>query len=132
MGARHARRVLLAAYNGINALVVADELEAAGYEVVGPFVTVTKTLAALDAEPPDVAVIDAILADGPSLAVASELGGRRIPFVVHTGWPRSGRLRSDYADAPWLECPCPASQVVDAVAALVPVSRADPGPSARP
>lgn len=114
------RRVLLAAHNGIVGMIVADELELAGYEVVGPFGSAHSATTALGRDPPDLAVIDAVLDDGPGLAVARELAARGIPFVVLTSWPRSRPIAPELDAVPWVSSPCPAEDVVAAVGSLLP------------
>ena len=91
------RRTLKGAAIARSCLIVEDELligvdledtiQSAGFEVRW-VASLKRALAAVDQNPPDVAVIDVALHDGSSTELARELMRREIPFVVHSG---SGR-----------------------------------------
>ncbi len=108
-------RVLLVAWSAIASMGAADDLEAAGYEVAGPFVQCDAAARALDDGRPDVAVLDLTLADGPCNALAQELRRRGVPFLVHTSWSRRDEIAPEFHHAPWLEKPCPSGCLVRAV-----------------
>jgi DNA-binding response OmpR family regulator len=108
-------RVLLVEWSAITGMAVADDLEAAGYEVIGPFLQCARAVQALGREVPDLAVLDLTLADGPCNALAGELRRQNIPFLVHTSWSRRGRIAPEFEDVPWLEKPCPPDLLVEAV-----------------
>jgi DNA-binding response OmpR family regulator len=116
--------VLLVAWSAIAAMETADDLEAAGYEVAGPFVQCAAAVRALDeARPdfavPDLAVLDLTLADGPCNALARELRRQGVPFLIHTSWSRRDEIAPEFHHAPWLEKPCPSGSLVQAVDRLV-------------
>jgi DNA-binding NarL/FixJ family response regulator len=126
MGAGRRRRVILAASNSIVAITIADELELAGFEVVGPVGSCAAALTAVQRDAPDVAIIDAVLSDGPGLPVASELAGAGVPFLVLTAWSRSQVPSPEYRGAPWLPLPCSTGAVVSAVEDLLPPGSPSP------
>jgi DNA-binding response OmpR family regulator len=120
MGAECRRRVLLAASNLIVGISVADELELAGHEVVGPFRSCGAALKALAQSPPDIAVLDAVLNDAPSDFVTGELARAGVPVVILTAWSRQSHTSVGYESTTWLPLPCPAGAVVEVVEALLP------------
>ncbi len=65
---------------------IAQVLEFAGYEVVGPAATVDEALRLLAGAPVDAAVIDANLRGESSARVAEALRHESIPFVVCSGY----------------------------------------------
>src|SRR3954465_2411685 len=96
------------------ALALADGLEEAGHDVLGPIDKGSAVLDALTHLNPDFAVLDTRLRDGPSYAVALELRRRRIPFVIYSGHQRPKEPHPAYADAPWVEKPVAPADVLAA------------------
>jgi DNA-binding LytR/AlgR family response regulator len=72
-----------------DAVLVADDLaftlEEWGWEVVGPVGNAGRALAILETAEVDCALLDVILGDEVSFAVAEKLAERGIPFVFVTG-----------------------------------------------
>ena len=67
---------------------------------------------------PDVVVLDVVLREMHCARLAQELKGRRIPFVVHSGYSHreaSGHLK----DVPWVEKPAEMSSLLTAVNAAM-------------
>jgi DNA-binding response OmpR family regulator len=62
------------------------DLEDAGYDVVGPFMSVAKALVGLAAHHVDLGILDMNLGDESSETVAAALTAKGIPFVVATGY----------------------------------------------
>jgi DNA-binding response OmpR family regulator len=112
-------RVLLVEWSAITAMAIADDLEAAGYEVVGPFLQAAKAVDALSRDLPDLAILDVTLSDGPCDALARELRNRSIPFLVHTSWTSRGQVAPEFLDVPWLEKPCQPDLLVRALDGLL-------------
>jgi DNA-binding NtrC family response regulator len=111
---------------GLRILVVEDELfvamaleeilQLAGCVVIGPILRVANAvLVARDAEI-DVALLDVNLAGEFVFPVAEALMERRIPFVLMTGYARSG-VPPEYADRPALAKPFRSDAVLGALAA---------------
>jgi DNA-binding response OmpR family regulator len=81
---------------GLTILVVEDDyyqatdtqaaFERAGATVAGPFSTVSAAIIALERTPPDCAVIDINLGDGPEFDLARELSKRGVPTVFVSGY----------------------------------------------
>lgn len=67
------------------ALALEEEFIKAIFLVSGPFRTCADALSALNAELPDVAVLDAVLEDGPCHDLALELKRRSVPFLICSG-----------------------------------------------
>lgn len=81
------KTVLLVEDDAIIAFDLADQLSAAGYEVLGPAIDAIHGLALLAGRGCDVAVLDVNLGNGTtSEPVAVELRRRSIPFVTVSGY----------------------------------------------
>src|SRR4051812_7785873 len=90
-----AARDRCASLAGATILVVEDDalvgldvtlaLQDFGCTVLGPLGSVDRTLAALEAERPDAALLDVGLADGHSAPVATVLAAGGVPFALLTG-----------------------------------------------
>ena len=81
-------RVLVVEDEAIIAIDIADQLEAAGFEVVGPAPSVANALASIKSLGCDVAVLDFNLRDETVEEVARELDARGTPFLFLSGVPR--------------------------------------------
>lgn len=78
-------RVLLAEDEVLISMLIEDELEAAGYTIIGPFATCAAASRWLEHDSPDLAILDYGLSDGPCTDVAAELTRRGVPFLVLSG-----------------------------------------------
>lgn len=83
-------RVLIVEDEAIIAIDIADQLEGAGFEIVGPAASVAKALALLEEEGCDIAVLDFNLRDETAEKVARELRARGTPFLFLSGVSRDG------------------------------------------
>ena len=73
-------KILLLDDEVIVAMALADDLEAEGFEIVGPFSNTDRAIAALDQARPDAALLDVNLGRGrTSYPLASRLGELGIP-----------------------------------------------------
>lgn len=77
--------VLLLEDEALIAITLQDDLQDAGYEVAGPFVTCAAALEWLGTETPNTAILDAALKDGPCREIALELSRRGVPFLIYSG-----------------------------------------------
>lgn len=102
MGAR--RAVLIVEDDWLIAQDLSEEVEEAGYDVLGPAHTVPQALALLQDGNPDGAILDVNLRGETSYQIAKVLAERRIPFVFLTGYA-SDQLRSGFRDALLLNKP---------------------------
>lgn len=112
--------VLLIEDECIIALTLQDELEAAGYEVMGPFTTCAAALDALSRRTPDTAILDTALKDGTCHKVAEELNRRGVPFIVYSGYRRSANQSIELQDAIWIEKPALSTAVLKALTKAAP------------
>lgn len=109
---------------GLTILVVEDDyyqavdtkeaFERAGATIAGPFSNAAAALGAIEQIPPDCAVIDINLGDGPRFDLARNLKKRGIPTVFVSGY-RATVLPSDLRDIAYLEKPAEAPSLVKAV-----------------
>ncbi|MEH3144295.1 MAG: response regulator [Methylobacterium frigidaeris] len=103
--------VLLAEDNALVGLDLRDALEEMGYRVAGPFSRCSDALLWLSQETPDLALLDVMLDDGPSAAIAVALRRQGVPFLVHSGRHPDEALARAFAGAPWLDKPAPSRAV---------------------
>ncbi len=106
------RRILVVEDESFIALFISEVLETAGFEVVGPWPTVSQALAQL-AIPDccDAAVLDASLRNESAVAVAKALVALEIPFVVTTGYNKS-QLPPELAAVPILAKPVNTEELI--------------------
>jgi two-component system, response regulator PdtaR len=99
------------------AMQIADELQAAGYAVIGPATTVEAALALIQRQRPDATVLDVNMGDGTSMSVAEALRALGVPFLALTG---NAHIHQPpvFRDAPWLAKPYREQALKDAVMAL--------------
>jgi DNA-binding NtrC family response regulator len=82
-------RILIVEDNALLAIELAQALASAGFEVVGPALTVAQSMAAIEKNGCDAAVLDINLRGETSEPVAKELNRRGIPFITMTGYARA-------------------------------------------
>jgi DNA-binding NtrC family response regulator len=109
---------------GLTILVVEDDyyqavdtkeaFERAGATIAGPFSNAAAALGAVERIPPDCAVIDINLGDGPRFDLARDLKKRGIPTVFVSGY-QATVLPSDLRDLAFLVKPVEAASLVKAV-----------------
>ena len=97
-------RVLVVEDEWLIALDLADEVTAAGYEVIGPVLSVSAALELLDTVGPDAALLDVNLDGEMSYPIAEILAARSIPFIFVSGYA-AGQIRADFRDIPLLGKP---------------------------
>ncbi|MGE5147526.1 MAG: HWE histidine kinase domain-containing protein, partial [Candidatus Eiseniibacteriota bacterium] len=99
-----AQRILLVEDEALVAMMMVDTLRDLGLEVVGPFTSVARALAAAREERFDGAILDVNVAGQQVYPVADLLTDRAIPFVFLTGYSVGG-IERRYAHVPILEKP---------------------------
>lgn len=77
--------ILIAEDEAIIAIELADSLQAAGFDVAGPFATCADAEEWLKTAAPDAAILDNLLKDGPCDALASDLSRRGVPVIIFSG-----------------------------------------------
>jgi DNA-binding response OmpR family regulator len=112
-------RTLVLEDEALIALNLQDDLQDAGYEVVGPFTTCAAALEWLRTKTPDTAILDAALKDGPCREVALELSRREVPFLIYSGHHEDRQLLSGFHQVTWIEKPVPSAVLVQAFQQLL-------------
>ena len=102
------------------ALALEEEFIQGMFLVSGPFRTCKAALSALDSEVPDVAVLDAVLADGPCHDLALELKRRGVPFLICSGMPLGDTEPKELAGVPRMAKPSPFPDIVRRAQDLLP------------
>ena len=97
--------ILLAEDEAIIAIELTDSLEAAGFDVAGPFATCADAEEWLKTAVPDAAILDNLLKDGPCDALASDLSSRGIPVVVFSGHDEPPAVSSTEWRGTWVTKP---------------------------
>lgn len=110
--------MLVAEDESLIAMSVQDELEDAGYEVAGPFATVSATMKWLSTDTPDFAVLDTNLRDGSCRNIARELIHRRVSFVVYSGYQKHRNTVPELEAGVWVEKPSRSGSLAAAVNGL--------------
>lgn len=116
--ARHlaGRRVLLVEDQTLIAMSLEADLEDHGLVVSGRAATVAAALAMIDADPPDMAVLDVNLSTEDSLPVAERLQGADIPFVFATGYGADFDVPARFAGTPVASKPYHLSEILQKLA----------------
>ena len=117
-GTMHNGTVLLLEDEALIAVALQADLEDAGYEVAGPFVTCASALKWLATQRPDVAILDTVLKDGPCKEVALKLASLGVPFLVYSGHAEDRNTLSELASAIWVEKPATAQTLLRALGHL--------------
>lgn len=101
------------------AMALDDELVDAGFEISGPFHSGAAALLAVERAPPDIAVLDSVLNDGPCFELARVLKCAGIPFVIHSASDRTDLSAPELADALWIAKPSPLCGVANGIRYLL-------------
>lgn len=94
-----AQSVLVLEDEAIVAMDIAAELEEAGWRVIGPAGTIAEADRLIEAELPDVAVLDVNLAGSRSFDLAARLRDRGCPVMFLTGYAE-GAIPAHLSDIP--------------------------------
>jgi DNA-binding response OmpR family regulator len=105
--------VLLLEDEVLIALNLQEELQELAFRVTGPFTTCAVALDWLKTNTPDVAILDAVLKDGPCRDIALELARREVPFVIYSGHPEDQQLLAEFRHVTWIEKPVPPSVLLE-------------------
>jgi DNA-binding response OmpR family regulator len=112
-------RILFAEDNALISMMIEDELIDFGLDTCGPF---SSCLSAIEwlrvADPPDAAIIDVNLTDGPADELAHALNIRCVPFVVYSG-SAANKATWNFGYAEWIGKPTAAGTVAKAVMRLL-------------
>jgi len=80
------KRVLILEDEYFIATDLAQALAAAGAEIMGPYSTSASALTSIEANPPDMGVLDVNLAGVVNFDLADSLAARDVPFVFASGY----------------------------------------------
>ena len=111
-------RVLLVEDEGGVALLLEDMLEDLGCRIAASVARLSRAVAAVQAEPPDLAVLDVNVAGETSFAFARALMDRGIPVIFSTGYGNGG-LPADLRDRPVLTKPFTQADLNEAITAAL-------------
>lgn len=117
--------VLLVDDEPLIGLDLCDILIAAGYQVVGPASSASAAFLLLEEYFPKLAIIDVKLRNEICLDLPRQLWDRKIPFIVHTGYPRDSFDIDEFRDAPRLQKPASPSDLLKALSTLSALSVQD-------
>lgn len=82
---------------------VRSDVEAAGFEAVGPFSSSSSALEWLEAHTPDLAVIDPALDQEMGSILVQALRSRGVPIVVYSDSVRQPESPAELKSVPWFE-----------------------------
>jgi DNA-binding response OmpR family regulator len=112
-------RILVVEDDYLIASLLADVLEAAGWQVIGPVGQLTEAVDTATHAGFDVAVLDVNLGGEAVYPVAAVLDERNVPFVFLTGYG-ADTLMQPFCERPRLGKPFKIDQLIGAVKRLVP------------
>jgi DNA-binding response OmpR family regulator len=95
-------------------------LEEAGFQISGPFARAAEAVKWLQANTPDIALLDLVLGDGPCTQLATTLRARGVPFAIYSGVRPPAVRPPEFDGVPWLEKPVSRT---DLTAVLVDLAR---------
>ena len=107
------------------AVTVCEALQQAGAEVVGPYPSCQQSLAVIEKERVDVAILDIALTDGTVFPVARKLAHSGTPFMFLTGYDSHG-VPGEFPSAPHMIKPVHLDELCQRVAMLVTEPAAQP------
>lgn len=113
------RRLLVAEDISVIAFDLADLSQELGCEVLGPAPSVADAMSLLEERRPDLALLDAELADGSAAPVAAHLRAMGVPFAVVTGHAADGLPEAVLREAPCLVKPYTHEQVAATLLGLL-------------
>lgn len=105
------KRILIVEDDALIAMTLAQDLEDAGFSIVGPCVNVTQALHTLKTRTIDAAILDMNLGQESSADIAVALKTAEIPFVVVSGYTEED-LAPAFQGAPLLEKPTRLSDLI--------------------
>lgn len=98
---------------------VQDIIEAQGFSVDGPYISVKDAVAAVTAQLPSCAVLDVRLQDGEVFPAADLLEKAGVPIIFHSGHADASDLKRRYSKAAVCEKPCSPAALRDTILELL-------------
>ena len=111
-------RVLVIEDESLVAMMLEDMLDMIGYRVVGTASNIEQAEQNIAAAGFDVAILDVNLNGAMSYGIAEKLRDMRLPFVLSTGYGRSG-VPQAYRDSPLVAKPFRSQDLRDALEAAL-------------
>jgi DNA-binding response OmpR family regulator len=111
-------RILIVEDEPIVALNYAAILKEAGYEIVGPIGTINEGISVIETQDVDGAVLDINLGGASVDPIVTALSARHVPYLFVSGF--RGWSHPYRNGATFVEKPCTATELLQAVAALTP------------
>ena len=112
-------RILVVDDEALVAFDVADQCEAAGYDVIGPALTLGQGLALAAANSPSIALLDINLRDELVWPLARLLRMQSVPIVFISANCSHPEIRDEFPDATCLDKPVDSSVLLAAVKPLL-------------
>jgi DNA-binding response OmpR family regulator len=98
-------RCMIVEDQALIAMALESSLEEIGFEVAGVFSSNAAALDWLDANTPEIALLDVMLKDGACSHLARILKARNVPFAIYSGLSEPVLCPAELQDVPWLEKP---------------------------
>ena len=111
-------RILVVEDDFLIAMELETLLQENGFIVLGPAAAIPRALALIEAERPDVALLDVNLNGQQATPVAAALRARSIPFVIISGYGRHQIGEPEFRDAPLISKPVRGEALIRMLAAL--------------
>lgn len=87
----------------------------AGYDVEGPFDSLSSATRAFRQRKPDVAILDVQLDDGIVYPLAEQMLAHDVPVIFHSGQLSPDEVIERFPEAQALRKPCPPAQIIATV-----------------
>ena len=107
-------KVLIAEDELIVGQDLCDTMEEAGFTAQGPHENVSSGMLAVQADKPDLAILDINLEDGQAFGLAETLLAEDVPVIFHSGHVSPDDVRARFPDTPALSKPCPPAEMISA------------------
>ena len=112
-------RILIAEDEMIVASDLCDTVAEAGFDVEGPHAGVSSAMLAFQKQMPDLAILGVTLNDGTSFQLARTLAAEHVPIIFHASNRSAAEVEARFPDAKLLVKPCPPTEMLEAVCALL-------------
>lgn len=113
------QRILVAEDEMVIAFDLRDTVEEAGYEVEGPHSGTSSALRAFESKRPDLAILDVSFEDEDGYQLASKLTAEHVPIIFQTASEAPAIIAERFPGAMTLPKPCPPSEMIEAVSAML-------------
>jgi DNA-binding NtrC family response regulator len=110
------RKILLLEDEVLIAMDMEDRLLDSGYDVIGPFASVSDALDAIEQAPIDGAVVDLNLGGEMSFPVIEALKARGLPVIVCSAYADLPEFKTRLPDVPLISKPCDTGKLISLLA----------------